>query len=219
MPERISIWVVLKGFLIAFMIWMLAGGILMCITTKELLFLKINGFYADWADPFFQYVTFIGDGFTPIILSIILLLLRRFRPALMIFSGYALSGLIVQGLKKMVFTEAKRPWMALKDVYPLHIPEGFIPYTNNSFPSGHTATAFCMFLLLPLIFPVLRKHSASMMVAPMIVGWSRIYLAQHYFSDVYGGSVIGVLSGISVYLIMERFPQKRDNLPVWDEIR
>ena len=67
-----------------------------------------------------------------------------------------------------------------------------------SFPSGHTTTAFCLFCTLALF---VRRNwlKAFWFVAALSVAYSRIYLMQHFLSDVVAGSFIGTVSAVIVY--------------------
>jgi membrane-associated phospholipid phosphatase len=73
----------------------------------------------------------------------------------------------------------------------------------GSFPSGHTASAFSMFLVLSH-FSKNRWRSFSCFLAAFFVGYSRMYLAQHFFADVYGGAIIAVIMTIVVIYILEK---------------
>lgn len=70
-----------------------------------------------------------------------------------------------------------------------------------SFPSGHTTVSFAVagVVLLkgtPEIFlPIL--------LLAVLIGFSRIYLRVHYFSDVFVGMLLGFVCGISSVLIFD----------------
>ena len=58
--------------------------------------------------------------------------------------------------------------------------------------------AFCLFTFLALISPY-KKLNVVFFTMAIIVAYSRIYLAQHYFIDTYAGAIIGILTAFVIY--------------------
>jgi len=48
-----------------------------------------------------------------------------------------------------------------------------------------------------------KNLSSILMAMAILVGLSRVYLLQHFFIDIYFGSLIGFLIGIITYTLME----------------
>ena len=67
---------------------------------------------------------------------------------------------------------------------------------DSSFPSGHTTSAFAMATAYGLQD---RELLAPLLIGAAAVGFSRIYLGEHYFLDVIIGAIIGTASAIVVY--------------------
>jgi membrane-associated phospholipid phosphatase len=65
-------------------------------------------------------------------------------------------------------------------------------YDFNSFPSGHTATA--MGFAGVLLLGVRRWHVPAVLLG-VLMGWSRVFLGCHHFSDVFVSALIGLAVG------------------------
>ena len=92
-------------------------------------------------------------------------------------SGYYL-------LKKNI--KRPRPFVVRPNVH-FHI----VPPDEFSFPSGHTAAAFLMAVLLSSAFPILTVPA---ILWACMVGFSRVFLGVHYPTDVLAGMLLGITS-------------------------
>ena len=169
----------------------------------------LNQFHQPFADFFFQYFTHFGDGLFCLLVSAVFLVFRQCRNAILIFAVFAVSGLLSQFFKKILFPDVLRPAAYLKNV-SLHFVEGVEILSNNSFPSGHTATAFACFLMLAFIFKK-TNWSIIFFIFVLLVSISRIYLCQHFFVDTYAGAWLGVISTILIYYLAHLKLKKQNN--------
>lgn len=195
-------------FLLAYILFVLAGAVLMLTTKKGELELHLNqNFSYEYAGLFFRYVTNLGDGLADIFLIGILLFIK-FRYAFWLSLASIFQLLFVQISKRYIFSELKRPIIYF-DGQQLDFVDGITIYTNNSFPSGHTTTAFSIFFLLSLISTNSKPLQLVYFIAALLVGVSRIYLMQHFFIDVYFGAFFGILSTVLAVVIVEKYlPEK-----------
>ncbi len=72
---------------------------------------------------------------------------------------------------------------------------------DYSFPSWHTESTFAIFTGL-----ILFKNNASflpLLIVPVLVGYNRVYLKQHYLSDVVAGTFLGITSAIVCYIFRD----------------
>lgn len=165
--------------------------------SKTEAFILLNPLHASVLDHFFRFMTFLGDGIFIISLSVILFLFKKRKLALFILASYAVSGIFVQLLKN--FVDAPRPYLYLRGSGYENFPKGITLHTVNSFPSGHTASAFALASSIAF-FLAQKKAALLLLLIACLTGYSRIYLGQHFPEDVIAGAAIGVLSSIMVFL-------------------
>jgi membrane-associated phospholipid phosphatase len=181
-------------------------GIFVAIFGKDRSFLMINGRYSTQADYFFNYVTFLGEWilWVPIFLYALFIKREFFLPVL---AALAICTLLTHVGKRVIFEGQPRPLLLLKEVaraVPILKHNNYV----NSFPSGHTSTAFTTALLLSFI--VRKKFAVYFFpLVAFLVGYSRVYLAQHFVTDVIAGSIIGIISSYAALLIHDRLEKKK----------
>ncbi len=186
-----------KFFFYLYGLFISVVGIALLVYSKEESFFIVNGIYSTFGDVFFKVVTHLGDGLF-FVLIVLALALYRYRLALLGLIVFVASSVIAQVLKVTLFDKAKRPVAYFEHNIDIHFVEGVTRHVKNSFPSGHTTTAFALALFLVLAFE-LRKSGWAMAIIAILVGYSRVYLAVHFPVDVYFGSLIGVLTATFMY--------------------
>ena len=184
-------------FIFLEIVFVLAGIFALLVFPKGELELIINQRITSLIlDQVFKYFTHLGDGLIILPLLVSLLFIKyKYAAVLAISSLYQL--ILVNVNKRIIFSDVVRPKVFLEG-HTLHLVDGVEVHNYNSFPSGHTTTAFAVFLLLSLIVKE-KKWSVLFFILSLSVGFSRIYLLQHFFVDVYAGSIIGCLSTIMAW--------------------
>ncbi|MCG1036279.1 phosphatase PAP2 family protein [Polaribacter sargassicola] len=168
---------------------------------KSTLHLKINQFHSSFFDVLFKYSTFLGDGVIFAILGVAFFFIKRKMTYVFLVSG-VLTLLITHLFKKILFKGTLRPAAALGEEN-LHLIDGVKIAMMNSFPSGHTTTAFAIFTILCLYFAKCKSQYLWISLA-IIAGFSRVYLSQHFLVDIFVGSFIGILIGITSMAIFSK---------------
>jgi membrane-associated phospholipid phosphatase len=88
------------------------------------------------------------------------------------------------------------------DYTQLHFVEGMTIHTQNSFPSGHSTGAFALFLFMTLAVPH-KKLGILFLALAIVAAFTRVYLLQHFFEDVFVGSVIAVTYTTLLFTLFE----------------
>jgi membrane-associated phospholipid phosphatase len=185
-----------KYFFVSFLVFFFIGGLAVILLPREEILVWLNGKNTPFWDIFFSWATNFGDGIFYFIL-IIFLALFRLRFALIGLLSYSSSGLAAQIIKYIV--NSPRPRTYLGDFFPLHYVDGVTIYAFNSFPSGHSASAFSFCLLLSIITPY-KPIGIFYFIIALVIGLSRVYLVQHFFVDIWFGSFLGVIFSLTIVI-------------------
>ena len=154
------------------------------------LFLNTDG--GAFMDQFFKWATWGAEGWVwiPYLSVVVVLFKKDFK---LIILNFLLSTLITQIPKRLIWDTISRPIASGIPLDDIHTVPGVVMHSWNSFPSGHTATAFTLFLLTIYLFPTKRVFAIGAIFA-MICAYSRVYLGQHFPLDLGGGMLVAVIS-------------------------
>jgi membrane-associated phospholipid phosphatase len=137
----------------------------------------------------FRFLNVLGGGFVTIplraIVSIYLLVRRYWRKATAFILTWAVSEYLLTALK--AFFHRGRP------------PQPLVVISGFSFPSGHAVAGAAVAVALVLaFFPAGERRRWEWAAAgfAFVMGFSRVYLNAHWFSDVVAGVLLG--SGIAI---------------------
>lgn len=115
-----------------------------------------------------------------------------------IFAGVGVPSLTSSLFKRLIGRARPEAWTA-------DAPISFIPnltlYNHQSFPSGHSTTAFAMAMVLVFIWP---RTLWPALVAALLIALSRVITGQHYLTDIVGGAVLGTLGAYAIRLVFAR---------------
>ena len=201
-----------KGFIIYgiayLLLLMFVVGLLYSYPKLEL-HLLLNSYHTKLQDIFFTYYSMLAEG--PIYVLGLLPILWKHIKLTLFFALSELSGGAVLQLLKALF-DMPRPASAFENCPDMVLPvvEGVSMHHSNSFPSGHASTFF-VFCTCYAIFLAYHHHSSArrngrkslymsgfpsllLLLLAALGAYSRVYLSQHFLSDVCVGSLIGFIT-------------------------
>jgi undecaprenyl-diphosphatase len=186
---------VLAFFLVTFLVYL--------EVTKQFDELVISYFQSIAGNPgldlLMESITEIGDILYMLIFSIILLIIKKTRKiglTLMILLVLAtlLTGYIKCGVDRdrpnLDFQGVPFPIEASEDTFALFCEGSF----NASYPSGHAARATILGIILGFsLSHRFQRGCYLLLVYPLLMSISRIYVLQHFPMDVIGGAILGIM--------------------------
>ena len=177
----------------------IACGIFILVYGKHETFFLINGNHNSYLDFFFKYFTYSGDVLMWLPLVILCFLYKK-KYVLAVLVAILISTLLTQFLKMVIFPEELRPITFLSENFPINLIEGVKMKRLHSFPSGHSTTAFTIALILAHMINK-RSWSIILPILALMAAYSRVYLAQHFLTDVLGGICLGIISALLSLMI------------------
>lgn len=164
-------------------------------------------------DSLFSFFSDIGkfEIVTIFLLIVSSLYLWRFKKWLTIFVMFVLYGgmHLIEIYGKTFVSHLPPPHFLLRTHDVFTFPEYYVQATN-SYPSGHAGRALFVTVFLAVLTAKAKKLSRTqkwfiyiaLFIYDGIMLTSRIYLGEHWLSDIIGGSILGVSLGLLTALFV-----------------
>ena len=168
--------------------------------------------------------TSFGDVSTLLVIAVILTIIRRTRKMGMIFlTTIVVTAILVMYIKPLI----GRPGPPYKFDPDLRLPQHFIieddsmlPSVRNlSYPSNHVAIATSFAFIIGFGLNRRSRIAGSIIWSfPIIIAITKLYMMQHYLTDIISGAILGLVisiilsntMGLDKPFSMSRFKGKED---------
>lgn len=159
---------------------------------------SLSVFYCDAMDKLMIFFSEIGGiGLVWIVITLILLIIKKYRKAGFTAALALVLGLIVCNLLLKNIIMRDRPF-ELTDVELLIDTPG-----DHSFPSGHATSSFAAATAL---FMANKKFGIFAWPVAALTAFSRMYLYVHFPSDILAGALLGVGMAFLARYITNKLP-------------
>jgi membrane-associated phospholipid phosphatase len=173
-------------------------------------FLMLNIDLGVMGDFIFNYLTYLGDGLILIPFSIFILLKKR-NDFILYLLAIIISTLLAHYVKGHLISYNPRPIELIKNWQLVHTIPNITVHNVGSFPSGHSTQVFVLFYLFCVMYDSKLVLWGGFTLA-LLVGYSRVYQAQHFPIDVAGGIIVAWLSVAISLAIIFIFSNKQRSL-------
>lgn len=182
-------------FISLFLFWLVIGAFVLLTIDKGSFVIYFNENRTILGNLYFSIASRFAE-YSFILFFLAFLLNKSFGNTFITALIWLFSGIAAQSLKRIF--EMPRPAAFFDENILNFIGDGNLYYAH-SFPSGHTTTAFALFFAFAL-FTNNKKWQILFFFCALSTAFARLYLLQHFFIDVYFGSILGVLVSILVFV-------------------
>jgi membrane-associated phospholipid phosphatase len=170
----------------------------------------VNAHQSDGARQFMRNVSRFGDWWSHAALGILLLALAWWRGNkkwtrifLSMLIALALAGAVTRVIK--IGVGRARPSVQTETVW--NGPS--LSARFHAFPSGHTAASMAFFAIL---FFASWRIGLGCLPIPILIGFSRMYVAAHYLSDVIFAAILGLLCAFITARLVLQIAQRQSKI-------
>lgn len=154
-------------------------------------------------DGVFSYFSLLGSAELTVGFCIVFALLVLIRMRWLAVLGWLMvvPASMAEVFGKLMVFHPGPPVFFHRSILPTGLPSFYV-HTNFSYPSGHmTRTIFIITVFVSMLFFSSKNYSyrfivfSALVLLAFMMGITRVYLGEHWLSDVIGGALLGSATG------------------------